>query len=592
MIKIIYCFLKEPSPSLKERIYCILFVFCFCSTSFSQITLNAPVFQDTYVTGASSFPTNPTIQMSEFVLNKRKGAIQFDLSSIPYGSKIVSANFIFEGQAATGAAIQRQFEIQFTPFAWNQTGLTYGSTPWSNPSTGGISDMPAGLLVTLATAPVSFNINVTSHIDYMVCRKLSYGWMLEKKVGAPGVLSISSNDYLPITSRPKLIVVYYPPVDVTVATVPASGATTLDGSADITVSGGSGSFTYQWYDALGSPLVTTQDIASINPGLYKLQIIDLLSTEVFRYYVVVGDLQNVVTIDMQPEEAYSNDNNVRTANVFSLPGGSPIAEQFRNYPIDAFLRSGITTTTPYDAFLKFQYLGLEDYNNVLIESADLFLYGNGHINTGKGTNFKIKRVTQLWFENCITMVNQPPVTTSFEVNVNPGPTGTSPDVTKSILDFVKYHSQFPTQNFGYKLEWYPTGTTISGLNNYVNFHSSSSTTLLKRPKLSIKFRIKKDYAELKEKPDGSLYNIYGLLKFRYNEDYADTDGKLKYTIYKLSDNQPVVTEVIHPLNVQYGDNRYVINVGNVISGGLNPDVYMLEVTNEKKEKSFLRFKVN
>ncbi len=591
MMKIIYCFLKEINPFLNGRSCYTLLIFCFCNSAFSQITLNAPVFQDTYVTNASSFPAAPTLQMSEWFLNKRKGAIQFDLSSIPYGSKIISADFIFEGMAATGSAAQRQFEIQFTPFTWNQTGLTYGSTPWSNPSTGGISDMPAGIVVTMNTAPVSFNINVTTHVDYMVCRKLQYGWMLEKKFGAPGVLSMASNDYLPITSRPKLVVVYYPPVDVTVATIPASGPTAADGSADITVVGGSGSFNYQWYDALGSPLVATQDISAINPGLYKLQITDVLSSEIFKYYVVVGDLQNSVIINIQPEELFGNDANVRGAISLSL--GPPAAEPFRNYPTDNFLRSGLNgIINPYDSYLKFSYLGLEEYNNISIESATLSLFGNGHSNQGRGTNFKLKRVTQLWFENCVTNVNQPSSTTISEKDINPGPTSVSPDVIRDITDFVVYHSQFPNQNYGYMIDWYPTGTGPSGPNNYVNFHSSSSATTTKRPMLSVKFRIRKDFAELKDKPDGSLYNVFGLLKFRYNEDYADTDGKLKYTIYKLSDNQPLVTQVIHPLNVQFGDNRYVINLNSVISGGLAPSEYMLEVVNEKNEKSFLRFKLN
>src|SRR5437868_11173108 len=108
MIKVIYVFFEDKNHFMKKQVCFILMLFCFSRSSFSQITLNAPVFQDTYVTNSGSFPTAATIDMSEFVLNKRKGAIQFDLSSIPYGSKIISANFIFEGQAATGATIQRQ----------------------------------------------------------------------------------------------------------------------------------------------------------------------------------------------------------------------------------------------------------------------------------------------------------------------------------------------------------------------------------------------------------------------------------------------------------------------------------------------------
>ncbi len=548
-----------------------------------QVTFTAPLLQDTYInsaTGAST-PTATDIRMSEAATALR-GLIQFDLSSIPYGSTIMSANFSFLVFGIPVAVADRGFQIQYCPQTWNESTVTWTTQPWANDNT--ITDMP--LVIPVTAALTSFNISVTSHVRYMVERKLNYGWML-RKVNANGTITLASNENASVSSRPKLVVQYYLPVNITVSTVPATTGSASDGSADISVSGGSGSFTYQWYDAAGAALVATQDIASRPAGLYKLTVTDATTARVYTQYVVIGNLQAAITVTMQPDETYSMDANVLNP-IMAITLPPPSAIPFRNYPSDAVARSGQTTSNNYRSLIKFSYLGLEENNNITVESATLSLFGATHANGPNGTSFKISRITQPWFEDCVTWLNQPAVTTVHEKTISPGPNNTTPNVFCDITDMAQFHSQSPIQQNGYMLNWFSTGSSF-GTNNYDNFHSSGSATTLSRPMLTVRLRVRKDYCELKPKPDGSMYSVYTLLRFRYTEDYKDSDGQLSYAIYKLQDNSVVLTQSGVPLAVQPGDNRYVLNLK---TAGLLPGAYMLEVTNEKKQLSYLRFTLN
>jgi hypothetical protein len=78
------------------------------------------------------------------------------------------------------------------------------------------------------------------------------------------------------------------------------------------------------------------------------------------------------------------------------------------------------------------------------------------------------------------------------------------------------------------------------------------------------------------------------LYFYYDEEYDTPNTGLNYRVYQV--NNPIVSvlnSTIQPLNqIKYGDNRYTLDVSN-----LNPEVYILEITNNKSEKFYLRFKV-
>lgn len=96
-----------------------------------------------------------------------------------------------------------------------------------------------------------------------------------------------------------------------------------------------------------------------------------------------------------------------------------------------------------------------------------------------------------------------------------------------------------------------------------------------------------NYAKLSRKIDGGTYLASdGFLYFQYDEEYVA--GTFKYKIYD-NNHTVVMSNVTDALPVKaYGDNRYQLKVACKISLG----DYMLEVTNDKNEVSYLRFKVN
>jgi hypothetical protein len=96
-----------------------------------------------------------------------------------------------------------------------------------------------------------------------------------------------------------------------------------------------------------------------------------------------------------------------------------------------------------------------------------------------------------------------------------------------------------------------------------------------------------NYAKLCRKIDGGTYLASdGFLYFKYDEEYVA--GTCKYKIYD-NNRGVVMSNGTDALPVKaYGDNRYALKVACKIPLG----DYVLEVTNDKNEVSYLRFKVN
>lgn len=122
--------------------------------------------------------------------------------------------------------------------------------------------------------------------------------------------------------------------------------------------------------------------------------------------------------------------------------------------------------------------------------------------------------------------------------------------------------------------------------------------VISNPRCSFGCPIVEEYAIPEKKLDGGYYTAhYQKLLLKYNEEYKDTDGKLKFNIYNdanvivyssasMSSSAPTVL---------YGDNRYTIDLANTsyyVAGQSMPNnkFYILEVINEKNEKWYLRFK--
>ncbi|WP_300660010.1 DNRLRE domain-containing protein [Fluviicola sp.] len=99
------------------------------------------------------------------------------------------------------------------------------------------------------------------------------------------------------------------------------------------------------------------------------------------------------------------------------------------------------------------------------------------------------------------------------------------------------------------------------------------------------------YAKLEKKLTGVKYKVHlNKFYFFYDEEYASTTS-LTYNVYNNNNavalntgNQILTNTISGAANREYGDNRYSLDVTSLAAGA-----YVLEVTNEKGEKFYLRF---
>jgi hypothetical protein len=138
----------------------------------------------------------------------------------------------------------------------------------------------------------------------------------------------------------------------------------------------------------------------------------------------------------------------------------------------------------------------------------------------------------------------------------------------------------------------PTTTNIQSLLN-VPFSTTNPTYLTLGKSYG-------NYGVLKKQMDGGYFSTKnGVLRFKYDEDYNDLDALLGFKIYDKT-HKVVFSNSAFPSGqaatlgpCAYGDNRYSLNFNNLFTSGmLFGDYYVLEVTNEKNDKFYLRFMFN
>lgn len=103
------------------------------------------------------------------------------------------------------------------------------------------------------------------------------------------------------------------------------------------------------------------------------------------------------------------------------------------------------------------------------------------------------------------------------------------------------------------------------------------------------------YFILKRALDAGCYVVdKGTIKFKFDEEYNDTDNLLQFTIYNNQTHSIKTNNFLvpTPLSSDFGERWYSINLWDCAvspTGLLANGFYILEVQNEKKEKWYLRF---
>lgn len=175
---------------------------------------------------------------------------------------------------ATGANGCQSFEIINLP---DPSPLVFASFDLVNPSCGGDSDGQITAHVTGGTQPYTFAwSNLTVSQDSTL-------------VGlTAGTYSVTVTDANGCTQLDSATIVEPLPIVVVVDTViDATCSNSNDGSVQISVSGGSAPYTYQWISGTDSTIAgTNQDLVNVLPAVYQLLVVDSAGCEVFQNITV------------------------------------------------------------------------------------------------------------------------------------------------------------------------------------------------------------------------------------------------------------------------------------------------------------------
>lgn len=140
-----------------------------------------------------------------------------------------------------------------------------------------------------------------------------------------------------------------------------------------------------------------------------------------------------------------------------------------------------------------------------------------------------------------------------------------------------------------------SSSTVSGAGNGTLVSTTATSYTVNPAPVTICYAtVSKSYATMGRTPGAGFHTTDGnVLYFSFEDEYKDANGLLSYSIVSLGNDRPV-TLIANGLNnaaVAYGQNRYRIDLYDNTNTPLASGYYMLEVTNDKKETWYLRFKI-
>ncbi|MFQ6072224.1 MAG: DNRLRE domain-containing protein, partial [Methanosarcinales archaeon] len=175
------------------------------TTSLSTFAVIQPSGADTYVRedqSTTNYGTAPNMYVRSKTGSRSHAFIKFDLSSIPRGSNIISANLSLYMYTAPTAS--RTYNIYKITSDWNETTIT-----WNNAPT--VSATPTSSSSTGTTNNVWLNWSVTSDVQYFLDNPSNnYGWMINdsSEGSADYFANFSSKENATSSLRPKIYVEY------------------------------------------------------------------------------------------------------------------------------------------------------------------------------------------------------------------------------------------------------------------------------------------------------------------------------------------------------------------------------------------------
>jgi hypothetical protein len=506
--------------------------------------------------------------------------IEFDLTTIPQNAIILDADLSIFRYA--GLSSVSPLEVNKVTQSWAENTIT-----WSN--------APNVTNVDMKTQPVNginnffHTINVTSHVqEFVNYPHLNLGWRLKcQDESSDNGSHYRTSEYTSIpVHRPKLVISYVLPIEIALSSVThASDPSSSNGSITASVSGGDGSYTYQWIDgATGNNIsgATGLTLNNVSPGWYGIEVTDGEGIKGYMAYLVGAECGEV-EIEFQLDERFVDFTRVRT-------GFDPNNSNYDDVNlahatlIGAEKRFGIGTNFYEETLYKNRLI---IPNNIHLASAIQYFDGSFHV-FSSGNQTRLDNIIEPWIEDVVTWSIRPSY--GSVITTIPSSTSTHQDINLNLTNLYKDFQDGTAVNHGqsFVLDYsgYPSSTT----NRRMRYIYNSSSNPADQPKLVVKIGAPclENYAEPKRQLNSSYYYTQdGFLNVKFWESY--NPDSLTFRVYNslnqnISNGNALVTS-----SIETGSNLLVFNFD---TGGqcLQDGFYILEIEDAKGNIRRLRFK--
>lgn len=563
----------------------------FSSFSFSQLNSESLTSsKDSYSTSfnpSNNFGTSTYLYSGTFSLMGnyyyRRSYVDFDLASlsIPSNAVIYSATLNLKKETDWGG---NNWEARLVLGNWVEDSISLNNEP-------ALGSNSNEICTTYVEDANSLSFDVKNHVQKMVYGSLTgFGWSIQvedETVQSLTGAKFYSKEETTASLRPELIIEWYSPISLSnVGITHESGNNAADGTISFTVDGGaSTSNNYSWIDgATGNSIGSnSSSISGLGYGWYGVHITGSYGEELFQAFLV-GKECNIVSIPFKINGDYSSNAKVQNNSFASI--------DFKDYNFGNFgsivsseIYGGAGGQGTSNSLLKFN---LWFDNQINIKAADLKLLGENHDFTN-GNAVKSSLINVDWNEDLVTWNKKPSINST--VTVDFGETSSSNEnKTIDIMEYCNAWKANNSSNYGFYIE---ESILDNDANSQVYFSPNSSDP---NSIPEVEFRVLVNgsncgplYAKLKYELDGYYYTMNdGLIRFVFNQEYGNSI--LKFNIYN---NSGYILKNESDFGIQaisYGDNYITIDVSDELHC-LESGFYYLEVINDKKEKSYLRFHI-
>ncbi|MGD1848072.1 MAG: hypothetical protein ACFB10_21975 [Salibacteraceae bacterium] len=343
---------------------------------------------------------------------------------------------------------------------------------------------------------------------------------------------------------------------------PYTGAVNLEFWAPFEIFG---AITYEWYNQVGDLIATTEDVQNLDPGTYSVVVSYTGPNSALINAAYVVDLYNQVNWT----------NFVNTTTVVGAT--NTLKKNGTNNAWDGDAESQNILKTGENGYFEFTSNFSGTNFRAKVGFSTTAATGNNLSSIAPGFEFfSFGSTRQVGITLPFSGVGFP---ITYTYPRNPG-------------------DQYRLERSGNFLHYKINGITVRTF-NITTFPSLAGDVMIEAaiftPDREIETTIAtfgcdaaKPIADLKTDLDGSYYLASDrIVRFRYFEDYHDPDGQLTFRVF--NDFNEDVTPTGLTLNNQWGDNRNALNLQPY--GALAAGFYILQVTNDKGENYYLRFKI-